>query len=104
MKDNIDLEVQNIEVNCKEILSAEKMNSENLSEIVDKYQDIEIVFSPQKPRRSPIKITQTRTQMLNNLIDASKKRRSKNLTLEMVKEMTQYTELVSNKPSGNIIN
>ena len=63
----------------------------------EKFEDLEIDIEPEKPKEILTQQVQDRSKLLVLLADASKKRRSKNVTSNTLKEMAQSTELLSKK-------
>ncbi len=90
---------ETVEVACTETFTESKpMMMLNAPPLEEKVDEIEIITpEPVIPQLVP-----DRAKLLTQLAEASKKRRSKNLTFTAIKDLVQCTELVSSKGSGMI--
>lgn len=88
-----------IDVECREALIDERASFTLNLDLSEKHEDIEIVVMPKEPLLQGV---QSRAQLLSTLMDASKKKRSKHLTLESIKDTVKTTELEDDKPPGNV--
>jgi len=86
-------QISNIEFNCTETLCENKPRTNSMNG--EKYVELDIEIEPEKPKEIVPQV-QDRNKLLNSLTNASKKRRSKHINVNTLKELVQETELISN--------